>query len=84
MRSFPFLDVRHRLLVALRQAVPAGLPIVKAADKDAVDFYTANDIVTTCLGDEYPLWNSPACTSTRLPTAGREPKRVTLKPIGGL
>ena len=78
------LDVRHRLIAALRQAVPARLPVVEASDKDAVGFYTANDFVTTSLSGKYPVSNASACTWMRLPTAGREPKHLTLKPIGGL
>jgi hypothetical protein len=79
-----FLDVRHRLIAALRQAVPARLPVVEATDKDAVGFYTANDFVTTSLSEKYPVSNASACTWMRLPTAAREPKHLTRKPIGGL
>jgi hypothetical protein len=32
----------HRLLAALRQAVPARRPVIEATDKDAVGFYAAN------------------------------------------
>jgi hypothetical protein len=54
------LDVRHRLIAALRQAVPARLPVVEASDKDAVGFYTANDFVTTSLSGKYlKMWCRP-------------------------
>ena len=56
------LDVRHRLIAALRQAVAARLPVVEASDKDAVGFYTANDFVTTSLSGKYPVSNASACT----------------------
>ena len=45
--------MRRRLLAALRQAVPARLPVIEATDKDAVGFYTANDFVTTSLSEKY-------------------------------
>ena len=43
-----------RLLAALRQAVPAALPIVAETDKDAVGFYSAIDFTITSLGENYP------------------------------
>ena len=67
------LDVRHRLIAALRQAVHARLPVVEASDKDAVGFYTANDFVTTSLSGKYPVLNASACTWMRMPTAGENP-----------
>ena len=63
------LDVRHRLIAALRQAVAARLPVVEASDKDAVGFYTANDFVTTSLSEKYSGIESSACTTMRLPPA---------------
>ena len=45
--------MRRRLLAALRQAVPARLPVIEATDKDAVSLYTANDFVTTSLSEKY-------------------------------
>jgi hypothetical protein len=67
------LDVRHRLLAALRQAVPARRPVIEATDKGAVGFYTANDFVTTSLSEKYPVSNASACSWMRLPTAGENP-----------
>ena len=65
--------MRRRLLAALRQAVPARLPLIEATDKDAVGFYTANDFVTTSLSEKYSGIESSACTRMRLPTAGEIP-----------
>ena len=67
------LDVRHRLLAALCQAVPARLPVIEATDKDAVGLYTANDFVTTSLSGKYLVSNASACTWMRMPTAGENP-----------
>jgi hypothetical protein len=78
------LDVRHRLLAALRQAVPARLPVIEATDKDAVGFYTANDFVTTSLSEKVPGIERFRMHLDALADCGREPKHLTLKPIGGL
>ena len=65
--------MRRRLLAALRQAVPARLPVIEATDKDAVGFYTANDFVITSLSVKYSGIESSACNWMRLPTAGENP-----------
>ena len=65
--------MRRRLLAALRQAVPARLPLIEATDKNAVGFYTANDFVTTSLREKYSGIESSACTRMRLTTAGEIP-----------
>ena len=76
--------MRRRLLAALRQAVPARLPLIEATDKDAVGFYTANDFVTTSLSEKYSGIESFRMHQDALADCGRDPKHLTLKPIGGL
>ena len=64
--------MRRRLFAALRQAVPARLPLIEATDKDAVGFYTANDFVTTSLNEKYSGIES-SHARMRMPTAGEIP-----------
>lgn len=44
----------RRLLVEVRRAVPAGLPLVAETDADAVGFYVATGFTATSLGEKYP------------------------------
>lgn len=46
--------VGTRLLAALRDASPPGLPIVAETDNDALGFYATNGFAITPLGEKYP------------------------------
>jgi hypothetical protein len=47
-------DARRRLLVEVRRAIPAGLPLVAETDADAVGFYVATGFTATSLREKYP------------------------------
>lgn len=44
----------------LHQAVPIRLLIVKETRQSAMRFYSANDIVVTCIGEKCPVPNARA------------------------
>jgi GNAT superfamily N-acetyltransferase len=44
----------RRLRAEVRQATPAGLPLVAETDTDGVAFYTATGFTVTSLGEKYP------------------------------
>lgn len=46
--------VGRRLLVAVRRATPAALPLVAETDTESVGFYTATGFTVTTLGEKYP------------------------------
>ena len=43
-----------RLLAALQQSAPGGLPIVAETDSEAIGFYRTNGFTIRSLGETYP------------------------------